>query len=1279
METSVDETPTPGSAGPGPGTLPELLREHARRQPDEPAVIAGADTLTRRELDTRAAAVAAHLRALGVGPDDVVGLYVEPSPDMVVGTWGILTAGAAYLPLAPEYPEDRVRYMVEDSGVDVVLTQPHLRGRLAGLAVPGLRVVTLDEVDPDARATPDDFAGGNLAYVIYTSGTTGRPKGVAIEHRAIVSQLEWLRAEIGIDDTKTVLRKTPMSFDAAQWELLALACGSRIVVGAKDVYRDPSGLIETIITHDVTTLQCVPTLLQALVDDDLFTQCTSLTQVFSGGEALSKKLASRFLEVLPDCELVNLYGPTECTINASTQRVDAEYVRTCANVIAIGTPVAGTTFHILDERQRPAPSGELYIGGRQLARGYLHRPEQTAERFPTLPLGPGGTPLRVYRTGDLARWNDDGTAQFTGRIDGQVKLRGHRVELDEVRLAIENHDWVRSAGVLVRTDPRTGHRNLVAAVELNPREAALMDQGSHGSHHQSKAGRVQVRAQLANLGVRTDLELAGLPAVDLPGREETPEQRRFAFARKTYRFYDGDPVDVAAVRRLFERPEREVESRPLDGLGLADLGVLLRNLGPFHSPDRLLPKYSYASPGALYAVQTFIEARGVAGLPAGHYYLHPVRHRLVRVTDLDPGAEPVLRLHLVGKRSAIESVYRTNVVEVLEFEAGHLLGMLDEVLPAHGLGVGAGTREPDVMAVLGCAPDHEYLATYDVVPFDRRHPAGPVDRYVQAHPGKVAGLAAGQYRVSDGDFDRVADDLVLRKHVVAINQAVYDRASVGVTLTARAHPAWSRYLDLGRELQRLQQNDAGFGLMSSGYSSESGHDLVSHKRLRAILPGVGPTYFAVGGPVSRAQVESEGMREDAVHTKGPAELIKQDIATFLPDYMVPGRVVVVDRLPLSANGKVDVKALAESDVLEQEAAERVFEAPRTETERLVARAWAKVMKTEDVSVHDEFFERGGNSLLAVMLVQEVNRTLNVALPLQVIFDESTVAGLARHVDLRDTRPASRLVPLRVEEVHRPVFCWPGLGGYPMNLRLLATSIGTGRPFYGIQAEGINEGETPYPTIADMAAADAERITRLQPVGPYTLWGYSFGARVAYETAHLLEKAGERVDHLFLIAPGQPRVREKPTTGRADFADRAFVTILFSVFANAVSGPLLDECLATTRDEDTFAAFVHRLHPGLPGGLVRRIIRIVRLTYSFEYTFRELREKSVTAPITIFKARGDDYSFLEGAVDSLAVPPTVVELESDHYGLLKAGGVEELVAAVTRRTGTAPRHRMSPAH
>ncbi|MEO3868328.1 amino acid adenylation domain-containing protein [Nonomuraea sp. B12E4] len=1276
-KSSVRPAPLRMPAGLG-ACLPDLLLQQAESRPDAVAVTGAGYELTYRELVRDAGRLATRLRDLSIGPDDCVGLFAESSAELVTGVWGILLAGAAYLPLSPDYPSDRVRFMIEDGRAKAVVTQEHLAGDLARLAPEGTRILGVAGSGGDWQPDQTPWRPRSLAYVIYTSGSTGRPKGVMIEHHSIASQMRWLHTYGHVGTHTTILQKTPMSFDAAQWEILAPAFGGRIVAAPPGAHRDPDALTESILTYGVTTLQCVPTLLEALIDGGDLSRCSTLTRVFSGGEALSRRVAREFFAVMPGASLINLYGPTECTINATAQVIDPGTTRDGIGTVPIGVPVDNTHCFVLNRDLAPVDAGEtgeLYIGGAQLARGYLGRPEQTRERFIPSPFVPG---QRLYRTGDLAYWNPDGTLQFAGRADDQIKLRGHRIELGEVARAVERHVWVRRAAAVVVTDERTGSPQLVACAELDPQEATLMDQSHRSAHHMSKADRLQVRAQLAGAGLRPDL--AGRGAVALPGRHESARQRRAVFARKSYRFFEGGPVTRADLRELLTDPPPTAadpdlcpppspspslspsagpyqDSNPnpnpnldLDlDLDLERLGKILRWFGQFQSDQRLLPKYAYASPGALYATQLYLETDGaVRGLDPGLYYYHPADHTLVRI---GPAREARLLVHLSGRRAAIQPVYRENVHEVLEFEAGHMVGVFDEVLPAYGLGLRPVDRIASMPERLEVAADDHYVGTFEICPQEAVPDPG-VEVYVQTHPGRVADLAAGWHRLRDGELERVSDEIVLRRDVVAINQQVHDRAAFGLALVGRGVRPWLAYVVLGARLHRLQRNGLGIGLMSSGYSSKSGHPMPAARRVGAILAGAGlgpaeAVYFALGGKVSADQILGEDMREDAVHMKGPAELIRDGLARLLPDYMLPGRVLVVDALPLTANGKVDAAALR---ALASVRPVGPYTAPATRTEQWLARAWGQALKYEEVSATDDFFACGGNSLIAVALVTRINREYGTRLPFQALFESPRLADLAARIDDGPPGPASRLVALGSGTRGRPVFCWPGLGGYPMNLRLLARQ--GRRPFYGIQAYGLNPGEIPYPTIREMAAADLAEIRRVQAEGPYTLWGYSFGARVAYEAARQLEAAGERVEGLVLVCPGNPKVRGNHRPREASFANPEYVTILLSVFTGSVTGPDVERCLERARDEDTFADFVRELLPELDGALIRRITRLVARTYAFEYAFRTLDTQ-----VTVIKAAGDDYAIADD------IPATVIHLDADHYGVLREHGVTDLAQAI----------------
>ncbi|WP_412179668.1 amino acid adenylation domain-containing protein, partial [Variovorax paradoxus] len=419
-----------------------LIARQAAARPDAQAVVFGELQLSYGELNGRANRLAHRLIAMGVGPESRVGLAVERSIEMVVGILGILKAGGAYVPLDPEYPAERLSYMVADSGVALVLTQSHL-------SVPGcegLRVLALDTLDlSDEPDTDPGVAvhGEHLAYVIYTSGSTGRPKGAANRHRSLFNRLAWMQQAYALEATDTVLQKTPFSFDVSVWEFLwPLMQGARLAVAAPGDHRDPERLVQLIRRHAVSTLHFVPSMLQAFLAHRGVEACTSVRRIVCSGEALPAEAQNEVLRRLPAAALYNLYGPTEAAIDVTHWRCRDDGT----NQVPIGVPISETSTWVLDAQLEPVPvgvAGELYLGGVNLARGYLHRAGLTAERFVAAADG-----QRLYRTGDLVRWNARGHLDYLGRIDHQVKVRGLRIELGEIEAQLLAQPEVREAVVV---------------------------------------------------------------------------------------------------------------------------------------------------------------------------------------------------------------------------------------------------------------------------------------------------------------------------------------------------------------------------------------------------------------------------------------------------------------------------------------------------------------------------------------------------------------------------------------------------------------------------------------------------------------------------------------------------------------------------------------------------------------------------------------------------------------------------------------------------------------
>jgi amino acid adenylation domain-containing protein len=452
--------------------LHDLFEAQVERTPEAVAVEYDGKQLTYLELNQRANQLAHHLRTLGVGPDTLVGVCMERSLEMVVALYGVLRAGGAYVPIDPDYPQERIGYMLEDAGLSVLLTQSRIVGRLPAY---GAKTLCLDDgwdqiagketANPAKVTTPD-----NLAYMIYTSGSTGKPKGAMNTHRAICNRLLWMQGQYHLTEADRILQKTPASFDVSVWEFFwPLLTGARLVLAKPGGHQDPAYLISLITEQRITVAHFVPSMLAIFLAESGVERCVSLRHVICSGEALPFNLQEQFFKLL-SAQLHNLYGPTEAAVDVThwTCRRDDE-----RNIVPIGRPVANTQIYILDKYLQPVPigvSGDLYIGGAQVGRGYHNRPDLTAEKFVPDPFS-ADPAARMYKTGDLCRWLSDGNVEYLGRSDFQVKVRGLRIELGEIEAVLDRHQAVRQCVVVAQE--KTGDKVLVAYVERQQTELTL--------------------------------------------------------------------------------------------------------------------------------------------------------------------------------------------------------------------------------------------------------------------------------------------------------------------------------------------------------------------------------------------------------------------------------------------------------------------------------------------------------------------------------------------------------------------------------------------------------------------------------------------------------------------------------------------------------------------------------------------------------------------------------------------------------------------------------------
>jgi amino acid adenylation domain-containing protein len=466
-ETAVDYPPD--------AYIQELFEAQVERTPRAVAVEFEGRQLTYDELNVRANQLARYLRRNGVVPDTRVGVCMERSPELVIALYAVLKAGGAYVPIDPDYPQERVAFMLQDAAVEILLTQSHLVTRLPRHAG---RFICLDvdwgQMEGEKGCNPrPQLSPDNLAYVIYTSGSTGKPKGAMNTHRGISNRLLWMQDQYQLTDADTVLQKTPFSFDVSVWEFFwPLLVGARLLLAAPGGHRDAAYLVGLIAGHRITIAHFVPSMLRMFLQEPGVEECRSLRHVICSGEALPFDLQEQFFARLP-AQLHNLYGPTEAAVDVTHWTCQPHDSR---RIVPIGRPVANTQVYVLDQYLQPVPRGvvgELYIGGVQVGRGYHNRPKLTEERFVQARLNEHLEP-RLYRTGDLCRRLSDGSVEYLGRSDFQFKIRGFRIELGEIEETLREHPLVKTC--VVAAQEFSGDKRLVAYVVWRPERPPAVEE-----------------------------------------------------------------------------------------------------------------------------------------------------------------------------------------------------------------------------------------------------------------------------------------------------------------------------------------------------------------------------------------------------------------------------------------------------------------------------------------------------------------------------------------------------------------------------------------------------------------------------------------------------------------------------------------------------------------------------------------------------------------------------------------------------------------------------------
>ncbi|HEU4833207.1 MAG TPA: amino acid adenylation domain-containing protein [Pyrinomonadaceae bacterium] len=983
----------------------ELFEQQVRRTPDATAIAFGESTLSYRELNRRANQLAHHLKLQGVEKEELVGVCLERSDDLIVSLLGILKADCAYVPLDPTYPPERLRHMIESAKLRLIITRESLAGRITANDI---EVVCVDsESDLIAMQNPRNPISirqpESLVYVIYTSGSTGTPKGAMIQQRGMINHLYAKIEDLKLNKQDVIAQTASQSFDISVWQMLSgLLLGGRVEVIPDEIAHDGTRLLSEMRKRGVTVLEVVPTLLAAMLDSEINIAAENLRWLLVTGERVGLEESSEWKRRCPNVSLLNAYGPTECSDDVTHYEIHGDEQRS----VPIGSGVQNTRLYVLDDQMKAAGiglTGELYVGGDGVGRGYLHDPVTTAEKFVPDPFG-AAEGERLYRTGDVTKWNDRAVLDYIGRKDEQVKIRGYRIEVGEIEAALRSHKSVRKSVVLARED-EPGIKRLVAYVvgeddaESQELVQQKVEQWGHVFDDAYSKGKFSQLDPSLNLRVWTSSytreplsEAEIFECIDDSVRRIKALQPKRVLEigcgtglllwrlGKDCEYYCGTDVSREAIESLQKRLAAEQ--------GFCEVQLLQQAADDLSDvPDQsfdvvIMNEVVQYFPNIEYLVDVMKEVskkvkRGGAIFVGGVRRLSLLEafHTSVQL-ERAPADISVKNLRSLVQAQVAQE--KELVIDEAFFGAvAQELGTISdvEIQLKGGRSSNELTKYRYDVVLRVKAADHEELHEHEGprMQWNGHNLPGLQRMLEQTHPHVLMIEGVPNARV----------EVDLRATVLLNNGHGESLANVEEIRTA---------LTTDRSLRGVQPDELWTLGTAQGYEtyvSWSAGDNLGRYDVLLVKKGARARKWKTNGDQKAwSHYANKPMRRSG--NGALVSELKSYLTEMLPEYMVPSAIMQLEEFPLTANGKLDRKALPEPEFASRS---DEYVQPRNAIEKTLAAIFAEVLKLGQVGIDDNFFALGGDSILAIRIISKA-RQAGLQLSVQRLFQHQTVAALA---------------------------------------------------------------------------------------------------------------------------------------------------------------------------------------------------------------------------------------------------------------------------------------------